>query len=408
MVRKLKWKFIGIATGSLLLVLLVVLGLVNAIVMGEMRHEAYDILNFIHEYHTIPDNQGKLSENDLTITPETRYETRYFILTVKDGEIESFNSDHIAAVSRADLDDFVNQTKDKKNGMGFFSWEHQNYAYLKCPGTGESEELIFLDYTNRMAAVRTVTKMSAYVGAASMALLFILLSVFSRKAIQPILRNMQAQKQFITNASHELKTPLAVISANTEVIEMMDGKNEWTESTKRQVTRMSELVSQLVVLSKLEEREDLVLEKVDFSAQAEEVTETFHPVAETQGKVLKSEIQKGVTIQADEKGSRELISILLDNAVKYCDEKGMISLKLFTKGKQAILQVSNDYKDGGNVDYSRFFERFYREDQSHNHEKAGFGIGLSMADSLVGMFHGKITASWKDGRIQFQVTLQQE
>ena len=199
---------------------------------------------------------------------------------------------------------------------------------MKARQSDGTFKIIIMDCTRNLSIVNFFMRFSFYIGALSVLLLTLLLSIFARKAVQPMVRNMEAQKQFITNASHELKTPLAVISANTEVIEMMSGKNEWTESTIKQVNRMSELISQLVVLSKLEEREDLVLSDVDFSHEARSVVESFTTVAETQGKTLEAEIADNVHVKADEKGVHELVNILLDNAVKYCDDGGQVKLTL--------------------------------------------------------------------------------
>ena len=238
-----------------------------------------------------------------------------------------------------------------------------------------------------------------------MLFVILILSVFARKVVQPYIRNAEAQKQFITNASHELKTPLAVISANTEVIEMINGKSEWTDSTVKQVNRLSELISQLVVLSKLEERQDIVLVDVDMSGEAKSVMESFKAISETQNITLQAEIAEDIHVMADQKGLRELINILMDNAVKYCDENGTVSVSLSKKGKNTVFVVSNDYAAGEDVDYRQFFERFYREDKSHNSEKKGYGIGLSMAESLVRMFKGKISVSYKKPVISFTVIL---
>ena len=186
---------------------------------------------------------------------------------------------------------------------------------------------------------------------------------------------------------------------------MMNGKSEWTESTVKQVNRMSELISQLVVLSRLEESVDLVLTDVNMSEEAKKSIENYKTVAETKGLTLNSEIADDICVSADEKGIFELINILLDNAVKYCDENGEIKITLDKKGRNAVLKVENDYAEGDGVDYKRFFDRFYREDQSHNSEKKGYGIGLSMAESLVRMFKGKIHVSYKKPKICFTITI---
>ena len=230
----------------------------------------------------------------------------------------------------------------------------------------------------------------------------------SDRMIQPELRNIERQKQFITNASHELKTPLAVIRANTELIELMNGENEWTASTLRQVDRMSGLIKNLVTIARAEEKADKsILAEFDVSAAVKDTADTFAPVATQDGKELVQEIEENVRFVADEAAIRQLASLLMDNAIKYCDDGGKVIVQLSKrgKGKGIRLVVSNAYAAGENIDYSRFFERFYREDSSHNTEKGGYGIGLSIAESIVSSYNGSIGASWKNGMISFTCVL---
>ena len=406
--RKLKIKFILIASGSFFMVLIMVLGLVNYISLRSVRENIYTTLKIILDNDGLPEySNKKYNKYDITVTPETVYETRYFMVTMDDSQSYlQFDIDNIAAVKdEEDLDHFINKALNSKYDRGMFNYEDLSYAFMKSVTPDGKTVIAYLDCTSRLLNVVQMAHFSLYVGCISMLLLILLLSIFSRKAVAPILKNMESQKQFITNASHELKTPLAVISANAEVLEMTNGSSEWTDSIKNQVTRMSELVSQLIVLSKLQEHDDLVLTEVNFSEKAEDVVNSFKVVAEAAGKGFEASIASDIKIIADERGSRELVSILVDNAVKYCDDDGTVKVNLFSRGRKAWLTVSNNYADGEGVDYSRFFERFYREDQSHNSEKAGYGIGLSMAESLVEMFKGKITVNYKNKVITFTVIL---
>ncbi|MDD6550639.1 MAG: HAMP domain-containing sensor histidine kinase, partial [Lachnospiraceae bacterium] len=213
-------------------------------------------------------------------------------------------------------------------------------------------------------------------------------------------------KQFITNASHELKTPLAVIKANTQVQEMMNGKDEWSESTMHQVDRMTGLIQNLVTIVRAEEKEDAGdRTDTDISEAIRDTVKSYAPVAENAGETLNQNIGDGIHMNAVESQIRQLATLLIDNAIKYCDEKGTIDVTVIQKGRGIRLSVSNSYADGKNVDYSKFFERFYRADQSHNVDKGGYGIGLSIAESLVKQYNGSINASWKDGIITFDCIL---
>ena len=235
----------------------------------------------------------------------------------------------------------------------------------------------------------------------------IFVRILSERAIRPEIENAELQKRFITNASHELKTPLAVIKANAEMQELLSGENEWTQSTLRQVDRLNGLVQNLVMITRAQEKEEASREDLDATKILSETTETFRPVAESEGKHLESSIPEGLSFHATDSELRQLASLLLDNAIKYCDENGTISVTASRKGKVLTFSVSNHYADGKNVDYNRFFERFYREDSSHNVDQGGYGIGLSIARSLVERYDGSIRAEWKEGIIRFVCMLKE-
>ncbi len=406
MYRKLKLKFIAISTLSVLIVLVLVLGLVNYITYKSAISDINQTLEFISNQVGDPMAEKQFSnEFKGNISVETQYETRYLFMTFdSSGSFLSINDDHIAAISEGDLEEFINTALRAEEDRGRFDYKGLNYAFLKAKGTDYST-LTIMDCTRYLSAVHFFAKFSVNIGLLSILLTMLIVSVFSRKIVSPYVRNSEAQKQFITNASHELKTPLAIISANTEVIEMTTGKNEWTESTVNQVNRMSDLISQLVVLSRLEEREDIVLTDVNMSEEAKKSVTNYKTIADTKDLKLEYKIEDDIHVNGDEKGVYELINILLDNAVKYCDDGGEINLTLEKKGRNAVLIVSNDYLEGDGVDYKRFFDRFYREDKSHSNEKKGYGIGLSMEESLVRMFKGKIHVSYKKPKISFHIVL---
>ena len=245
------------------------------------------------------------------------------------------------------------------------------------------------------------------IGFGSIAVLLVMRAL-SFSVIKPEIRNAQLQKQFITNASHELKTPLAVIRANTELEQMINGENEWNQSTLRQVDRMNGLIANLVMIARAEEKEDAgEMTLLDVSKLVRETADTFLPVAQQDGKQFEISVPEGILLTAEESDIRQLSSVLIDNAIKYCDEHGTIRVTLaaLSRGRQIRLEVSNSYGEGKEIDYSRFFGRFYRQDESHNADRGGYGIGLSIAETLVNKYHGSIDAGWKDGMITFKAVL---
>ena len=170
---------------------------------------------------------------------------------------------------------------------------------------------------------------------------------------------------------------------------------------------MNGLIRNLVMISKAQELEDKTeLGSIDVTSVVEESVKTFEPVASQEGITLVTELASDVTMTADASKIMQLTTILVDNAIKYCDEKGTVSVNLVQPKKGSVrLSVTNSYKDGENVDYNKFFERFYREDKSHNIDKGGYGIGLSIADNLCRQYKGSIKASWKNGEISFTCIL---
>lgn len=238
---------------------------------------------------------------------------------------------------------------------------------------------------------------------------FLLVRLLSWRAIQPAIENSKRQKEFITNASHELKTPLAVIKANTEFIEMTDKESEWTKSTLEQVDRMDGLIRNLVMISRDSEQETEVESECDLSSIITETLGSFEALAKQKGLTLSGTITPDTKIIFDSSAVRMLVSVLIDNAIKYCDEGGEVAVRLSPgkKKNSALLFVSNTFKDGEKVDYRRFFDRFYRSDESHSQseKQSGYGIGLSVAESIAQRHSGSIDASFKDGFITFTVNL---
>ncbi|EHJ55612.1 hypothetical protein HMPREF9318_00258 [Streptococcus urinalis FB127-CNA-2] len=250
--------------------------------------------------------------------------------------------------------------------------------------------------------------MSTFLAFGGFIFFVIIVSLSSNLVIAPFVENYEKQKRFITNAGHELKTPLAIISANNELSELMNGESEWSKSTSDQVKRLTNLINQLVTLAKLEEQPEVVLKTVNFSEITQDAAEDFKSMVIKDGKTFDLLVEPNIMVRAEEKSLFELVTILVDNANKYCDPNGNVKVQLSTTGrrkKKGKLQVSNTYKEGESIDYSRFFERFYREDESHNSKRKGYGIGLSMAESMVKLFKGHISVSYKNDKIIFTVII---
>lgn len=411
MLRKLRIRFIGIASVAILIVLFSVVGVLNSAHYLQSRHEINRILTIL------TDNNGKfpsLSETSKELGSRTSmdsiFQYRYFSATVNtSGEVTLVNTDNISDLTDEQVTDYAQAIKASEDESGEFYYQNHIYIY-QVSQKGNQTLIVALDATNQLRDNETLVTLSLWMSGISFIFFLTIVTILSGKVIEPFIRNYEKQRRFITNAGHELKTPLAIISANNELVELMNGESEWTKSTSDQVKRLTDLINGLVSLARLEEQEhlELALSDLDFSVITEDAAKDFKGPVIRDGKKFIMEIQPDIHVKAEEKSLFELVTILVDNANKYCDPDGTVTVRLDSVGrtrKRARLAISNTYKEGEKVDYSKFFERFYREDESHNSKKSGFGIGLSMAESMVKLFKGSISVSYKDDTITFTVIL---
>ena len=411
MFRKLKIRFILLASAAIVCILLTMIAVLNSVRFLQTNGEIQAVLNILSanngDFPSVEETAESLQNDRITI--DTIYQYRYFSVVYKeDKTLYSTNLDHLSNLSKEQALSYANKVIKNSRSSGVFKVGSQFYSYqITQDSKTKRYLLVVLDSTNYLESRNDFFWLSIQLCFYSFIFFVLVVSGFSNFAIRPYIKNYENQKRFITNAGHELKTPLAIISANTELQELMTGENEWTESTKDQVKRLSNLINQMVVLARLEEQPDVTLVDVNFSEVVKKVAGNFKSVIEKAGKKYEIKLQEDIHVKATEDELYELVSILIDNACKYCDEDGQIFVTLTKakRGKRARLTVANSYADGKNVDYSRFFDRFYREDESHNQKQPGYGIGLSMAESLVRIFKGRIWLSDKKGLIGFTVLL---
>ena len=411
MFRKLKIRFILLASAAIVCILLTMIAVLNSVRFLQTNGEIQAVLNILSanngDFPSVEETAESLQNDRITI--DTIYQYRYFsVVYNEDKTLYSTNLDHLSNLSKEQALSYANKVIKNSRSSGVFKVGGQFYSYqITQDSKTKRYLLVVLDSTNYLESRNDFFWLSIQLCFYSFIFFVLVVSGFSNFAIRPYIKNYENQKRFITNAGHELKTPLAIISANTELQELMTGENEWTESTKDQVKRLSNLINQMVVLARLEEQPDVTLVDVNFSEVVKKVAGNFKSVIEKVGKKYEIKLQEDIHVKATEDELYELVSILIDNACKYCDEDGQIFVTLTKakRGKRARLTVANSYADGNNVDYSRFFDRFYREDESHNQKQPGYGIGLSMAESLVRIFKGRIWVSYKKGLIGFTVLL---
>ncbi len=411
MIRDLRKKFILVAMLSTMLVLTAIMGVVNFSNYREMLDRADEMTALLEQNDGKFPEEPSWHEQDDTETPpakpendekdksrfsvETPFETRYFTVTVdENGEVTDCDLDRIAAVDEETAEEYTQTAQQKNKTTGF-----QGIYRYRVTETEDGAKYVFLDCRREISNFRTVLVTTISVSLLGLAAVFVLVVIFSRMVFRPVEESIQKQKRFITDASHELKTPLTIIDANTEVMEMESGESQWTKSTRKQIQRLSGLVQQLVTLSRLDEEKGLE-EKCEFnlSEAVSECVQPYESLAQTCEKNLTLNIEENITYTGDERSIRQLAGILMDNAVKYSSENGNITLTLKKKGKKIFLEVYNDADDLPQGKLDVLFERFYRLDSSRNSGTGGSGIGLSVAKAIVQAHKGKITAENKNGR----------
>ena len=317
-------------------------------------------------------------------------------------DVTDVSTDFIASVTQTEAEEFARNVLNGKRQQGYY----KNYRFQIF--TEENDNIvIFLNTTMELHSAWNVLLISGLVGMVCFLAVFFLVILLSQKAMKPYIRNIERQKRFITDASHEIKTPLTSIATSVDVIEMEYGEDEWTRNIHKQTSKMSRMVADLVTLSRLDE-ENPFLERTEFSLSDAvwEVAEPFASLAKAQGKKYSQRIEENLTLCGNPDATRQMISVLLDNAMKYSDENGTIRLDVYKVHGKTKIEVFNTCVLEETQNLSRLFDRFYRLDNSRSRKTGGSGIGLSIAQAVAEAYGGKIKVSSKDGKsIMFQVTI---
>lgn len=396
MIKKLRKKFIIIATLSVALAMVVLSVIVNTANFISTDKKLGDTLRMICDNQgTIPtdrpappDSDG--AKPDPRFNKETPFSTRYFVLKYKDdGTLVMSNMEKIAAVTSDDAQKYLNIALSHGEGYGYA--DNFGYKFLVAKNGDNKNMVVFLDCQNEMQSAKTMLLLSSAATVFCVLAVYLLVVLFSKKAIDPVVKSNERQKQFITDASHELKTPITVINTSLTVLEMDVGKQKWIDKALAQTDKLKGLVDSLVSLSKADEEQPRVLCDFNISDAVFETAESFADFAGEKGHKIVTDIEKDIVFKGDEYSVRRLISVLIDNAVKYSTEGSPIEISLKRSKKGVTIRCSNLCDDIGEGELSKLFDRFYRGDKSRS-SKGGYGIGLSLAKSICEAHKGDIYA----------------
>lgn len=396
MIRKLRTRLVVVCMLSLLLVIAVILGVVLATSYQGVVSDADRVLALLAEnegeFPVLKEDFDWEALGPRRQSQELGYEIRYFsVLLDETGAVVETDTGQIAAVDEETAVDYAVQILAQDTQAGFL----KDYRYL-ISQEGTDTRVIFLDCGASMVAFRSTLFTSLWVAAVGLAAVLFLILLFSRRLVRPLILGYEKQKRFITDAGHEIKTPIAIIQADSEVLALESGENEWIQDIQHQIRRLSSLTNDLIYLSRMEEDQGRgKFLPLSLSQVVTETAQAFQTMAKSQNKSFTIDVQPGLAMEGEEKALGQLVSVLLDNALKYAPEGGEIALALAQQGKYFRLTVENTAQGITKELLENLFDRFYRGDVSRDSSQGGYGIGLSIARAVVQAHRGKISAAAK-------------
>lgn len=405
LMRRLRLHFVLTCGAALVMVLALIIGIAEMSVYTSMIETADRILVMM------ADNEGHFPADPLAyemygddISRETPYESRWFIVRIPaaGGEV-SIDTAQTVTVDDAIAMEYADVASTSGSDFGFVS----GFRFMRRREPS-GDLYVFLDRRRQLESFRSGVSSLVVISGCGVVLVLAILAVASKEIIRPVVESHMKQRRFIADAGHDIKTPLSIISADTEVLAFAVGEdNEWVEDIRRQVRTLTGLTNDLVFLSQLEEDQRGASRiRLDLSELVDGQCDAFSAAARAAGHSIARDIQPGIVAMVDERMMRQLMGVLLDNAIKYSSDGAEISVSLAKRRRAAAIVVENAAPDGtlGHVD--RWFDRFYQEDASRTHRNGGFGIGLSMAEAVAKAHGGRIQASVKDGtQLTMTVTL---
>ena len=412
MINKLKRKFILLSTVFMFILMTALVLIMNLVNFNEVAADADSVLDVLvqpafpffgegfGEGAALPDPDALKSFIPRGMSPEVPYESRFFIVRVSEsGEIIQSDLSRIVSVDEKSAETYIKKAQKSGGDRGFIG----DFRYSKTTD-GNGTRIIFLDCGRKLDSFKSFLWISIIVGLGGCVVTFVAFVLTAGRIVSPIAESYEKQKRFISDAGHEIETPLTIINANVDLLET-DGEKEELDDIRAQTKRLTELTNNLVMLSKMEESEHKLV-KIDFplSDLVSETAGSFRAPAASRSIEFSFDVAPGLTMNGSPDAIRQLVSVLVDNAVKYSPDGGSVNVALSAHKKCAVLSVSNKaLEEIKEADLKHLFDRFYRSDASRNSETGGHGIGLSIAKAITEAHGGTISASVKPGG-EFTVT----
>ena len=394
MIKTLKRRFVIFTMTAVTCLLLFIVLAINGLNWMMLERESDTVLE------TLVDADGAFHKMDFDRPPpffrpldmDRMRASRFFIVrSDPSGNIVDVNIDQISAIDGETAKNYALEVLKTDDTSGRV---HGYKFAVKQMGPGQL--MFFMDTSEQSENFRMVLFASTAIAVLCWVILLIIVILLSGKVIRPVLVGMEKQKQFITNAGHEMKTPLAIIQSNNDTMALIHGENKYNVHIRNQTKRLNVLMSNLLTLAKLDEEIPLPTEMVNISEVANDLLPVYMEDAQAHNLCFDMQIEPDIVIQTNKDSFRQMITVLLDNAIKYTPDSGSVRLSLARDGRHVQIIEENTCDLSLEPDPERLFERFYRGDAARTQKKesSGYGIGLSAARAICENFGGKLTAEY--------------
>ena len=293
------------------------------------------------------------------------------------------------------------EVSSKKSDEGYIG----NYIYKIRKIGINGKEITLIESENTIKQLKVTIIVAIAIGALGLILIYIIAKKISKTIVKPVEDTFEKQKQFVSDASHELKTPLAVIEANADVLQDKLGENKWITYIQNEVQSMNKLVNDLLILARMENTNISNNQRFDLSKEVQMSVSSFESMIYEKKIELEINISDGIEFNGDKEDVKHIISIILDNAIKHTEENGKIVINVGKEKNDIKIEIKNQGDPIPVEEREKIFERFYRVDKARNRNEKRYGLGLSIAKGIVEKYSGNIIVDFKDGFTSFIIKL---